>query len=711
VPKLFRHYKFGFVVGSWLLGAALLIAVIAGFLIYADHSALEQERFANVRMRMNQGAAEMISELQSVTSDWGQWDEAYQFLAGGHDDWADANITAGNLASVGVDAMAIFDQDLKCRFGVVMREDAPEFMPGGGETFCRQIIPYLAGKRGETVLQNHVVLLPGREALVAALAPITHTDGTGPIVGYIVGASSVNNKLQTEIGGNDHLVEIIRRDRPEDVVEYEAAKALLNGPAKGIRNLSLSESVLYGSFGTDSMSDGVLLKAIIPRDEYLTGLRGIAVSLLALLALACLAAFFSVLSVTRLIFRPLRDMAAAVERVTKGEGHASEIIAGGDDDLGTLAQTVRTMVTRLEESRHEAEGLAYDLQKFRLAVENATDMIVIADADFDVIFASRSANGVSGYNERELVGKGALLLWSYQDEKLREAMRQELSAGRPWHGEVQCRRKNGDRYVADLNIAPVMDKHGQLAFSVSIQRDITQAKEVDRMKSEFVSVASHQLKTPLTGIKWFTETLMQDDSSFTKEQKEFMHQLYEMNERMIRLVNDLLNVSRIESGHKFSIVKTLTDLVPVAKHAVAEQGVIAGKRGIKLTLETTAETMLTLVDEEKISQALHNLLNNAIKYSPDGGEVQISLSEDKDGLVVKVADHGLGIPERLQSRIFEKFFRADNVGTIEGTGLGLYIVKAIVEGHGGRISFTSKENSGTTFTFVLPRQDNLPPAI
>ncbi len=233
--------------------------------------------------------------------------------------------------------------------------------------------------------------------------------------------------------------------------------------------------------------------------------------------------------------------------------------------------------------------------------------------------------------------------------------------------------------------------------------------EINNMKSEFVSVASHQLRTPLTGIKWFGELLLKGKAgALTPDQKDFIQQMFDSNTRMINLVNDLLNVSRIDTGKKFTIEKKPVDLVPIVQSlftelvAVAEQHTVTLKRAA----DFPTELMLT-VDGEKIRQVIQNLLSNAVKYSKENGVVEITCdTSKKTKIIFSIKDTGLGIPAAQQPRMFEKFFRADNVQTkeTEGTGLGLYIAKAIVEGHGGEIWFESQENVGTTFYFSLPRK-------
>ena len=238
-------------------------------------------------------------------------------------------------------------------------------------------------------------------------------------------------------------------------------------------------------------------------------------------------------------------------------------------------------------------------------------------------------------------------------------------------------------------------------MSVSLERE-----QIEKMKSEFVSVASHQLRTPLTGIRWFAELLLKGKAGkISTDQKDFLDQIYQSNDRMIKLVEDLLNVSRIDTGSKFEIKKAPKDLVEIINSLTSDLIGLAHQYEVEIQKsEGFPEKYELPIDADKIRQVFQNLLSNAVKYSKKGGVVEILFENKKDKILISVKDTGLGIPEKQQSRMFEKFFRADNVKTVEtdGTGLGLYIAKAIVEGHGGKIWFESKENTRTSFFVELP---------
>ena len=238
-----------------------------------------------------------------------------------------------------------------------------------------------------------------------------------------------------------------------------------------------------------------------------------------------------------------------------------------------------------------------------------------------------------------------------------------------------------------------------------VLHDVSREKLIEQMKTEFVSLAAHQLRTPLSAIKWTLRMLLDGDlGRITKEQKDFVQKTYQSNERMISLINDLLNVTRIEEG------KYLFKLEAVSVEEIIQPLIItyeeeAKRRKITLSFnKPKTKTPAIEVDKEKIGLAIENLINNAIRYTLPPGKVTVDLKCDKKGLEVSVKDSGVGVPKDQEDRIFTKFFRAANVIRMEteGSGLGLFITKNIVEAHGGKIWFESKEGEGTTFYISLP---------
>lgn len=243
------------------------------------------------------------------------------------------------------------------------------------------------------------------------------------------------------------------------------------------------------------------------------------------------------------------------------------------------------------------------------------------------------------------------------------------------------------------------------AFGSIWLEDITESKNLERQKSEFVSVVAHQLRTPLSGLKWTLHMLINGDfGEMANDQKVFVMKSYENNERMISLVNDMLAADRIESGRvKFEQLKiNLRDLV---ENVLFEVMPNAERRKVQVRFDNlSTDNFTVVVDATKIRAVIQNLLENSIKYTMEGGVVAIRIEKLNGEFLVIIKDSGIGIPEKQKPQIFSRFFRASNAIKVEtsGTGLGLYMVKKIIEMHKGRVWFESEENKGTTFYFTLP---------
>ncbi len=240
---------------------------------------------------------------------------------------------------------------------------------------------------------------------------------------------------------------------------------------------------------------------------------------------------------------------------------------------------------------------------------------------------------------------------------------------------------------------------------------VANLREFDRLKSDFISVAAHQLRTPLSGVKWVLKLLIDGDlGAVSIEQSKMLKRGYDTNEKMIQLVNDLLNVSRIENG-KFGYKFEKNDFAKILNLLVENSQLASRERNIEVVVETHIELEPFFFDAEKLLIALQNLVDNAIKYTLPGGRVTIMTEKQGDYLQVKIKDTGVGIPKEEIHKLFSKFFRATNVIHLQtdGSGLGLFIVKSIIMRHGGQIWVDSEETKGTTFTVLIPLMKDFVP--
>jgi len=346
-------------------------------------------------------------------------------------------------------------------------------------------------------------------------------------------------------------------------------------------------------------------------------------------------------------------------------------------------------------------------------LSSVADGIIAVDEKGKLIFSNGAAEKISGFKEEESIGKEYCRIWRLADEKGNPVPREQgpfyraLASGKTLRISVTDHlyifRKDGTRFPLDSTLSPIM-VGGEVNGMIVVFRDATKEAEIDRMKTEFLSLATHQLLTPANVVQWVSESLLEGDAGrLNKKAKEDVVEIYSSIHRMIDLVNALLNVSRIESG-RFRVEPVPTDLTDLAKGAVKEldQKIKEKKQSLNVIIEPGLPEIN--VDPNLVSQIYSNLLSNAVKYSPAKGKISLEIRRKDGEIVSEVKDNGYGIPEKEQSRVFSKFYRGSNIVEKEkdGNGLGLYLVKQIVLASGGRIGFESHLGQGTNFWFSLP---------
>ncbi|MDA8611456.1 ATP-binding protein, partial [Candidatus Pacebacteria bacterium] len=313
---------------------------------------------------------------------------------------------------------------------------------------------------------------------------------------------------------------------------------------------------------------------------------------------------------------------------------------------------------------------------------------------------------ILGYEREELLTKTFQDITHKDDLKTDLKFVKECIDGKTdfYQTEKRFLHKNGHYIWAILSVSIIRDENNKPSFFVSQILDITHRKDVDKAKSEFVSLASHQLRTPLSSINWYSEMLMDGDAGkLNKKQKEYLDQIAIGNKRMIDLVNSLLDVSRLELG-TFSVDPENADIKKVSDQIFKEIKNISKEKKIKLTKKYEKDLPEISIDIKLTQMIVQNLLSNAVKYTPEKGKVNFRIFKSGKNIQIDVTDTGYGIPDSQKEKIFTKFFRAENVTVLdtEGTGLGLYIIKSVVDTVGGKIWFESKEGKGTTFSVQIP---------
>lgn len=390
--------------------------------------------------------------------------------------------------------------------------------------------------------------------------------------------------------------------------------------------------------------------------------------------------------------------------------HISPIV-----DRGVVTGFVGTEedITRIKYTEQKLREQTQLLHQHNMRVEailaSIGDAVIVTDPSLRITHVNQSAERLLGYTAAELIGGlyhqivRAVQLTGELVHDTDRTIYKVLQTKKPLSEEAIYLTKDGHKFAAAVTCAPIQEST-QVTGVVQVIRDVSREKEIDRMKTEFISLASHQLRTPLSAMRWYSEMLLAGDAGkLTEQQLSFVTHISDSSDRMIALVNALLNISRIESG-RIVIDAKPTELREFVAGVVAELSPRAQAKNQQIITNIHSRLPPVALDKKLVREVFVNLITNAIKYTPDGGEILIFISKKGDKVMVQVSDTGYGIPPGEKSKVFEKFYRGSNITKIEtdGTGLGLYLVKAIVESSGGEISFRSDAQKGTTFWFTLP---------
>ncbi len=374
----------------------------------------------------------------------------------------------------------------------------------------------------------------------------------------------------------------------------------------------------------------------------------------------------------------------------------------GDDDTSALEALATSAAMALQNSML-FEHAAQEKERSEAIIASIADGIVVVDGDGRIVMWNRAAATITGLPERAALRRkvAELLRNELGDRDGRaSAALLEASTGQA----VELRLARGDREIwASVNAAELRDAANQSAGVVYALRDVSRERQLDQLKSDFVATVSHELRTPLTSIYGFAETLLRTDVAFAEHDRTtFLRYIATESDRLRRLVDGLLSVARLEAGgvqldlDDVDVCEIVRDIVLRETERVRESH--------HLDLIVPAGTLVVAADRDKLRQIVINLVDNAIKYSPDGGRVEVTAHRHLDQVEIRVRDEGIGISDADQQNLFRKFFRADARMTrgIRGIGLGLYLTRGFVAAMGGRIRVESAEGEGSTFIVELP---------
>jgi signal transduction histidine kinase len=416
------------------------------------------------------------------------------------------------------------------------------------------------------------------------------------------------------------------------------------------------------------------------------------------------------LFVVRRVIDPVRRVAHATERLASGE-LGERVEAGGRDEIGELGRNFNTMAESIETQQRELAGQNRDLERLatvlRSVLDSTVDGIVLTDMHGNVQLANRPLRRFA--EELGLAGRGKVVdqLLAAADrmadkERYIETMeRLRDHPDEPSADEFEL----SDPYRVFIGFtSPVRGDDGGLMGRIWTLREVTQERELDRLKDDFVATVSHELRTPLTSMMGFLEIVRDGEAGdLNDEQKRFLSIVHRSSERLQRLVGDLLFVARLDASGLDLRLEHQVPLGEIVTEAVESASAYARSRKVTLRAEPDRDVRIR-ADRERISQLVGNLISNGLKFTPAGGAVTARVFAENGHAVLEIEDTGIGIPYAEQERLFQRFFRSSNATeqAIPGTGLGLAITKAIAEAHDGSMSVRSTPGEGTCFRLELP---------
>ncbi|MEH7176280.1 cell wall metabolism sensor histidine kinase WalK [Neobacillus vireti] len=406
-------------------------------------------------------------------------------------------------------------------------------------------------------------------------------------------------------------------------------------------------------------------------------------------------AFLGIL-LAQTITRPITDMKKQAMAMAKGN-FSRKVRVYGQDEIGTLAMTFNNLTKKLQEAQAMTEG---ERRKLSSVLSYMTDGVIATDRKGRVILINEPAAEMLNVSRETVLSQPIVSLLGLTDTNTFEDLLEEKDS------LILDYSTKKERYILRANFSVIQKETGFVNGLIAVLHDITDQEKIEAERREFVANVSHELRTPLTTMRSYLEALA--DGAWKDEEiaPNFLEVTRTETERMIRLVNDLLQLSKLDSTD-YRLSKEWVNFVDFYDRII-DRFEMAKDQNVSFRRNLPGHAIFVEIDEDKMTQVLYNIISNALKYSPEGGHVTFSIKEEEEKIVVSVSDEGVGIPKENIGKIFDRFYRVDKARTrkLGGTGLGLAIAKEMVNVHSGIIWAESVEGKGTTISFSLPYEQS-----
>ncbi|WP_062532111.1 cell wall metabolism sensor histidine kinase WalK [Jeotgalibaca dankookensis] len=508
--------------------------------------------------------------------------------------------------------------------------------------------------------------------------------------GYIVGINDQTRQSMVGTKSTDRDVQqslLLESDRKYQYLDEERNSRVLK-----------TVSSIFSPTNPDEIIGAVMMESNI--EVVYTQISEVVQILVSASAVAVVITIFLAIIISQGVARPIAEMRTQTLAIAQGN-YSGKIRIYGNDEMGQLAETINDLALKVKDAQETTEA---ERQRLDSVLKHMSDGVIATDRRGRVMIINNRAVELLGINQEDTVGKSIMKVLNL-DKTFTFRHLLEKDDELILHVENED-DKEDSTLQGEFSI--IQRETGFISGVVCVLTDITEQEKIEQERRNFVSNVSHELRTPLTSVKSYTESLQEGAWKNPEIAPSFLKVIATETERMIRMVSDLLHLSRMDQGN-MELEKEYISINDLLSHILdrfdmmVQSGALRDKN-YQIVRDFTKRTLWVDVDQDKITQVIDNIMNNALKYSPEGGTITCRLMETHNSVVMSITDEGMGIPRKDLSHIFERFYRVDRARarSMGGTGLGLAISKEVLLLHGGRIWATSLENKGSTFFISLP---------
>ncbi|MFH1382174.1 MAG: CHASE4 domain-containing protein [Chloroflexota bacterium] len=698
------------------------------FTLLTGLSRIERYETEKSVQRVLSALAQTVTELESYTAIRAARDDTYTFAGDANTDYVQRNLTDSTFIKLRINLMLFVDTSGQVIFGKAFDLNNQKVVPVPPQLLDDSARSRLLGSLPDNISSaSGIVLLDGSPMIIAS-QPVLRSDYTGPVRGTLImgrylDLAELSRLAQLTLSA----VTMLPADNVAEADFRNALQSLSAGTPIFVQTLSTQDIAGYTLLKDITGSSVLILRVDVPRDAYLLGQTAVVYNILSILVIALLAAAIVIFIVQKQIMSRFATILNGLNRITTTGNLSTRLSIPGNDELNLVAKTTNGLLASLEESTIELRARE---ERYRLLVENMRDIIFTTDLNFNFSYTSPSITEATGYTVEEMMSKSFVqLLTPASQEIARKSFAEDINLERTEKNhtprsrtlelEVMC--KDGSPKWFEVKAGFTRGADGQPSGTLGVARDIAERKaaaealeqlyQAERYfrkepqaeitkRTEYTRALVHELKTPITPIIAAAELLQEQ----VKEARlsALVDSIYRSAANLNRRIDELLDLARSEVD-MLRIFPEPMNLTILLQEIVGETTPLASHNNQSLILDMSPSLPSVMADRDRLRQVILNLLNNAFKYTPTGGQITLCARQDGNNLVIAISDTGRGMTEEQQKHLFDPYYRFDDDRErLSGLGLGLALVKKIVELHQGHIWVKSERDKGSTFSFSLP---------